>query len=391
MASRYAVIAVGFNRPEGLQRLLASLEAAYYDEEVDLIVSIDYTDNAESNRAAKAFDWTHGRKTIRSFPERQGLRKHILSCGVYLDVYEAVAVFEDDLIASPAFFNYMKQSADYYQDNDDIAGISLYSHRLNPVTYLPFEPEHSGKDVYLIQYAPSWGQVWMRRQWKAFMEWYRVNEDCSFEGAHIPPMLKNWQHSWLKYHIKYSIECNKYFVYPYAALSTCFNDPGEHSISGIDYFQVPLMPGIHKEYSFGSLDELAVYDAFFERKGLGQYLNIPESDLCTDLYGARNNAEGKRYWLTRIAGPYRIMSSYALDIRPHEANIRYGMKGNDLFLYDTSVQAEAPVVRRREYNYKTISYYYNISISWKLLLDFLETKIGARLRRLVNKRKKQKG
>ena len=386
--SRYAVIAVGYNRPAGLQRLLASLEAAWYDEETDLIISIDYSGSSEAEDAAASFTWTHGGKTIRTFPKHQGLRNHILSCGAFLDRYEAVAVFEDDLLASPGFFSYMKQSVDYYQDNDDIAGISLYSHHLNQSVYLPFEPEHSGKDVYLIQYAPSWGQVWMRRQWQAFMDWYEENKDCSFEGVNIPPMLKNWQHSWLKYHIKYSIDCDKYFVYPYTSLSTCYNDVGEHSIARIEYFQVPLMSGAHRQYSFGNPDELYAYDAFFEKKGLHEFLNVPEKDLCTDIYGARNNGEGQRFWLTRSAQPYRVVSSYALELHPHEANIRFSNEGNDIFLYDTAVQAEAPIVKKRDYNYKTISYYYNISSSWKLLADFLETKIGMRIKRLLNRWKK---
>ena len=44
---------------------------------------------------------------------------------------EKYAVLEDDIVVSPGYYQYMKQAVEYYKDNADIAGISLYSHKMN--------------------------------------------------------------------------------------------------------------------------------------------------------------------------------------------------------------------------------------------------------------------
>ena len=66
----------------------------------------------------------------------------------------------------------------------------------------------------------------------------------------IPEYLNGWpESSWLKYHTRYCIETDRYFVYPYVSLSTNFSDAGEHADVTVNDHQVELM--INKEkYSF---------------------------------------------------------------------------------------------------------------------------------------------
>ena len=100
--SKYAVVVVGYNRVGGMLRLLESLEKAQYGEDkLTLIISLDNCGKSGPEEAAKSFVWSHGEKIVRTFPKRQGLRKHILSCGEYLKEYDAIAVLEDDLLVSP--------------------------------------------------------------------------------------------------------------------------------------------------------------------------------------------------------------------------------------------------------------------------------------------------
>lgn len=376
--SRYALIAIGYNRVPGMMRLLDSLSNAVYDEPVDLIISLDTCGSSSVEEAVSDFEWTHGKKIIRTFPERQGLRRHVLSCGDYLNEYEAVAVFEDDIVAASGFFSYMKQCAEYYADCENIAGISLYSHRINVNNNLPFDPQQGTDDVYFMQFAQSWGQVWLKKQWFAFAQWYAAHCDEPVESPDIPSFVSHWsQNSWLKYHIKYCISENKYFVYPYKSLSTCFSDIGQHCKAETDYFQVALMSGVQNNYRLCRADDANAirYDAFYEREGLEMALGLPSGSLCTDIYGTKGNRESRRYWLTRANAGFKVIASYALHMRPHESNVTGGILGEDIFLYDTQQDAVAGKSSRAEQNSRTISYYYNIAVSTKKVIDHLLMKV----------------
>lgn len=376
-----AVVVVGYNRIPGMIRLLESLEAAHYgNDKVDLIVSLDNCGSDSVEKAARAFQWSHGEKIVRTFLERQGLRKHILACGDYLRQYEAIAVFEDDLVVSPAYYEYMKQTVQFYKENDDIAGISLFSHKINVNTYLPFTPDAGINDVFYLQFAQSWGQIWLREQWFKFKEWYEQNEEIILQADNVPEFVSNWpKTSWLKYHIKYCIENNKYFVYPYISLTTCFSDAGEHSKETNTTFQVPMQTALGKVYALSDkMEELVRYDAFFERQGLSKYLGVPEKDLMVDLYGTKKIGRN-RYLLTRKMLPYRVCRSYALCMRPHEHNVMLPVKGDDIFLYDTEVRSEAKKGKGMEAI--TVSYYYNLTANWRMLISYIGEKIGKKIRK----------
>ena len=379
--SKFAAVVIGYNRIPGMLRLLESLENADYgDDELTLIISLDNCGSSEPEEAANAFVWSHGKKIVRTFPERQGLRNHILSCGEFLNEYDAIAVLEDDIIVSPGYYQYMKQAVECYKENIDIAGISLYSHKMNVNIDLPFVPEPDGYDVFFMQFAQSWGQIWMKEQWFAFRDWYYAHAEEPIEADNVPAFVANWpKTSWLKYHIKYCIAENKYFVYPYQALTTCFSDAGEHFKETNTVYQIPLVRKAVKSYQFCEQIKAGVcYDAFFERQGLGKYLGIEEQELCTDIYGIKENKEGKRYWLTREAKNYQILKKFDLCMSPHECNVIYGIEGECIFLYDTFVE-KAVSKNIKNKNYLTVSYYYNLNARWKLLQDYFVTKIKRKL------------
>ncbi|MGM9679880.1 MAG: hypothetical protein ACI3XR_00075 [Eubacteriales bacterium] len=378
--SKLAIVVIGYNRIPGMLRLLDSLERAEYDgDRPTLIVSLDHCGDDSVVNAANAFQWTHGEKRIRTFPERQGLRKHILACGDFLEEFDAIAVLEDDLVVSPAYYGYMKQAVDYYRDSDRIAGISLYSHKINVNANAPFVPQPCASDVFFLKFAQSWGQIWLKKQWFEFKDWYGENKDLPIEADNVPAFVSGWpKSSWLKYHIKYCIDRDKYFVYPYHSLSTCFSDVGEHCKEANARFQVPMMTEPGKNYLFTPLDKNAVvYDAFFEREHLGEVLRIADEDLCTDLYGTKGNKEGKRYWLSVESLPYKAVSSYALEMRPHECNVINSVAGNTVFLYDT--WEKGSVKKNRNLNYESVDYYFNITVGWRKLLDYIVYKVKRRI------------
>ena len=81
-SSTPTIVVVTYNRPYSLKRILWSLSQAYYDDqEVRLIISIDYSGDSEIEELSEAFHWKFGPKEIRTNRENLGLRNHILKCG----------------------------------------------------------------------------------------------------------------------------------------------------------------------------------------------------------------------------------------------------------------------------------------------------------------------
>ena len=384
MNNKYALIVIGYNRIPGMLRLLRSLNAAdYLGDKVTLIISLDNCGGDEVKKAAEAFHWNHGDKRIRTFSERQGLRKHILSCGAFLSEFEAIAVFEDDLYVAPGFYNYMKQTVELYKSNADVAGISLYSHKTNTNIQMPFVAQPSQYDVFFMQFAQSWGQVWMKEQWLAFQYWYESNHGEDLSAGNFPDCVANWpESSWLKYHIKYCVETSKYFVYPYDSLTTCFSDAGEHSKETNTVFQVPIIQGTNRCYKLPSTVDLGIrYNVFYERDLTGLKIKgIPANEITMDLYGSIKSHD-RRYLLTSRQLPYKVVESYGRILKPHEANVLFDIEGDDFYLYDT--QSRNIKKNHEDKAASEVSYYFNITATWKSLLKYV-------IARIKRKRKNKK-
>ena len=387
----YAIVAIGYNRPVSMKRLLVSLENAYYaDDEVDLIISIDNSGADCVEQCAAEFIWTHGRKIIKTYEERQGLRKHILNCGDYLNDYRAIAVFEDDVIPSESFYQYMKHAVPFYEDDDNIAGISLYNHLWNVNVNMPFQPAYGGSDIYFMQFAQSWGQIWMKKQWQEFINWYKTHDEEFGKQDNIPDFVTGWpKTSWLKYHIKYCIENNKYFVYPYKSLSTCFSDVGEHCSDKDTHLQVPMLCNITTDFRFSKLNDKdsIVYDAFFERVlSEGELIEgVKAKDVCFDIYGSKTSFDGKKYLLSRKIMPYKVIRTYGLELRPHEENVIKNIEGEDIFLYSLNeVNKEMMNTNIKVNKILWLRYTFRIygktAVLCKLIADTIKRRLKSKLR-----------
>lgn len=335
----FAIVIVCYNRILGIQRLLKQLEKVDYDgrKDITLIFSIDNSGSDIVENFAKNYNWIHGKKRIRTFSKRQGLKNHILQCGDFTYEYDIISVLEDDIFVSDSFYHYAYQSAEFYWDNDKIAGISLYGFQKNWLNWLyRFEPQKKQYDAYFLKIAQSWGQVWTRRKWSLFKEWLMNNKSFK-DDATLPQNLFTWsEKSWLKFHDRYCIETSRYFVYPYVSLSTNYSDPGEHATYSITDHQVELQYE-KKEYSFPIFDEEAIiYDEFMERELLGKYLGIDEKELCVSLWGTKQKELYKRYLLTTKSLPYLVIKEFSLSLRPIELSVILNIPGEGIYLYDTS-------------------------------------------------------
>lgn len=353
-----AIICVAYNRADSLQRLLTSLEQACYPETATLIISIDKSNTDAVEKMAEDYHWPHGDLRIAKHDKNLGLRQHMLSLGKYFDEFDALIVLEDDVTVATSFYYFACACVEKYFGNEDIAGISLYSFSTNYHTYLPFSPAKSQYDVYLMNCAQSWGEVWMKPQWEKFIKWYECHSD-NFNLEYLPQSLNQWpKSSWLKYHTRYCIEENKYFVYPYASMSTNNVDPGENYHGPIDtIFQASLLASLQTNFRLPDANKAEIrYDGFFQPKFLGRHLGIAEGDeLCVDLFSDKPACLYRHYLLSNRSLPYKVIKSFALHLRPIEMNIITQREGNEIWLYDTTVSAPAPKATAR---YLAYAYFY---------------------------------
>ncbi|GAY76206.1 hypothetical protein NBRC111894_1760 [Sporolactobacillus inulinus] len=98
--------------------------------------------------------------------------------------------------------------------------------------------------------------------------------------------------------------------------------------------------------------------------GLERYLNFKPEDLCVDIYGQKplNN---RKYLLTTKIYDYKVIKSFALEMRPQEANIINNIIGNSIFLYNTAIKNNNRhfyfnKTRNFIYYYKLQSHFFNI-------------------------------
>lgn len=357
---RIAIATIAYNRIDSIKRLLTSLTNAYYNNEnVTLIISIDKSDTDIVEKYADSFVWQHGEKRVIKHSKNLGLRKHVLSIGGYLEEYDAVIVLEDDLIVSPNFYLFAKSAVEHYYNNDSIAGISLYSFAVNYQNHQPFYPLKNEYDVFFMNCAQSWGQVWMRAQWHNFKKWYERHNDEFEYSPNLPKTICNWpKSSWLKYHTRYCIEENKYFVYPYQSYTSNCGDAGTHaSFSNVTY-QTCFNYGKWLPLKLPNLEEGVQYDGFFENKNLPQIIGFNVDNICIDLYGEKKKLNN-RYLLTTKKYDYLIIRSFGLIYKPIELNVIYNSIGTDIFLYDTSAICKNII---KNSNRKLFNYYHGWDI-----------------------------
>lgn len=365
-----AIVAVGYNRPHDLLRLLNSVNNASYDtDDVTLIISLDKATNEKDVVSiAEKFEWKHGEKIIRTFPERQGLRKHVIQCGDLSEKYGAVIILEDDLLVSPNFYRYTQQALAFYKNDPKIVGISLYTHEWNGYARKNFSPLVDEYDAFLGQIGVSWGQCWTESSWKGFKTWYLEHEDKLEENFDIPYIINKWSdHSWGKYFTHYIVEKDLYYVFARTALSTNYADAGQHVQISDNIYQVKLLQSDKKNYLFPKFEDALRYDIFFENMQIAKYLPdfVQKEEVCIDLAGLERHKYKQRYLLSTRCLPYKVIKTYGLQLRPIEMNVIYDIPGDEIYLYDLKETTKTPQDTRfkifryeiRGFSSKEIGYY----------------------------------
>ena len=383
-----AIVVVTYNRPDSLMRLLGSLSKARYPDGVPLVISIDGGDNRQKKvvKIAEEFPWPHGKKEVICHEKNLGLRKHILSCGDLTERYDSVIVLEDDTYVSPVFYLYAMQTVRFYGARPEIGGISLYAPHLNPTTHLIFEPLFDESDVYFIQWASSWGQIWTSLQWRKFRQWYAQNSGPIADDACIPDDAISWPDtSWKKYYIKYLVETDRFFVYPRDSLSTSFQDAGLHQYNATIALQAQLQC-FKEDYRLQHLEHsCCVYDAWHNL--LPDRLNrfVPELkkyEYVVDLSG--------HHPLKKIQTPYLLtcrpadnpIMQFGKKLRPVEMNVLEMLPGNGIALCrKTDAQERVEIIK---VNGACLYSELRVTFLLRLLLPRICAGVKRRLHRLIS-------
>jgi len=325
-----AIVIVAYNRPEPLKRLLDSVSKGIYpDESIDLIISIDKSDNENIEKIAHEFVWSFGQKTIIQHESRLGLKKHILSCGDLTYQYENIILLEDDLVVSPAFYLFAKKVIGISDQKKQICGYALYSPTFNEVSFINFQPLNAGSDYFLMKVPCSWGQIWTREQWHDFKLFYVENN--SIEDI-LPPTIASWpsEKSWKKYFYSYMIKNNKYFLYPYLAFSTTLGDPGEN----LGFFNSSIIAPLTLSNNldeFGKNEKDVIYfDEYFEIETHSLKKLAPqlaEYDFTVDIYGSKNLKNFNCTYAISLKTTSKAILSYDFHYYPFELNLIYNCVG----------------------------------------------------------------
>ncbi len=330
-----AIVVVAYNRPECLHRLLSCLLKAHYHQvSVQLVISVDFSEDNAVINLANQFHWPFGEKEVILHKEHLGLKNHVIACGDLSIKYGSIILLEDDLVVSTWFYDFASQALSYYESETQIAGISLYNYAINENNFEGFKAIDDNSDVYFMQVAASWGQVWHSKQWQAFKTWLIKNPEAP-KSIVLPQYLTLWsKHSWKRDFIHYLIYSNSYFVYPRLSFTTNSGVQGTNQ-SGSAIFNVPIQ--LHETtFVFTSFQQSTVrYDAWFEPEAKClQLLNtdLQNYDFAVDLLGTKNSeAINKPFVLTRRPVNHPILQ-FSKALFPLQDNVIANLQGSGLFL-----------------------------------------------------------
>jgi hypothetical protein len=337
------ITVIAYNRPKSLQRILNSISNGVYNSDVvDLAISIDYSGSKDCEYIANSFTWDNGNKRVILHEKNLGLRNHVLSVGNLVKDYDAIIMLEDDIVVSPSFFKYTMCVINHFKNEDEISGFSLYKYRHNENADDYFSIIDEGFDNFFMQVPSSWGQMWTKRQWINFIDWYE-NNDLLDEESLLPINVRRWpETSWKKYFYKYLILKNKYIVYPSVSYSSNIGDIGTHYSNTVNFLNTELSYNYKSEYNFIELrDSINIYDAYFELSPFKEFniYGISFSEIDFDIYNTKIEAKTNKKYTASLAEIEGYKYKVPITLYPILLNLFIDLSiqksENNIYIYET--------------------------------------------------------
>lgn len=231
MSSFAPVVVFAYARKEHLEKALNSLNKSALAKKTELFI---FCDNFKSEKDKQQVEETRkfvdsfsgysnfSKTTIVKADANRGLKDSVVA-GVtsIINEYGRVIVVEDDLEVSPFFLEFMNNSLDFYESNNQIWAISGYTLQMKSLK----KYEH---DVYFAGRGCSWGWATWKDRWstidwsvlsyKSFKHNWKKRKGFSKWGADLPPMLDYQMasniNSWAIIWCYEAFKQNKITVYP---------------------------------------------------------------------------------------------------------------------------------------------------------------------------------
>ncbi|XP_026665082.2 uncharacterized protein LOC103719835 [Phoenix dactylifera] len=265
---RISVNIITQNRASSLQRLLRSLQNAYYlGDEVPLSFNMDGKVDEATLKIVGSLEWAQGPKFIRRRIIQGGLIRAVSESFYPSSDDDFGLLLEDDIEVSPYYYLWIKYALlAYHYDPQvslpELSSISLYTPRLIEVVKerpkwnaTEFFKNSHPNTPYLHQLPCSWGAVFFPKHWREFYAYMnsRFTEDAKQNPVQIPKSRTNgWQASWKKFLIDMMYLRGYVSLYPnfpnQASFSTNHMEPGAHIRAKDNVvkhvkvdFEVPLM------------------------------------------------------------------------------------------------------------------------------------------------------
>jgi len=239
------------DRSRSLSRLLGSLErAAYYGDEVNLVINMEQTADRETRKLVEEFQWKQGSKTVRKRIIQGGLLPAVVESWYPSSAHDSYGVLlEDDVEVSGYFYGWLKFALLWYRYSGraagSIYGISLYQPQhseLRPEGRRPFNAPglltalgvEPSTMPYGSQVPCSWGALFFPETWVAFERYLTFRLANKLPGLRLdqpvipsPIRSNRWPKSWKKYLIEWVYLRGQVMIYPnyHQLLSPAPSDP----------------------------------------------------------------------------------------------------------------------------------------------------------------------
>ncbi|XP_038972326.1 uncharacterized protein LOC103708423 isoform X2 [Phoenix dactylifera] len=245
---RVSVNIITQNRASSLQRLLRSLENAYYlGDEIPLNFNMDSKVDEETLKVVGSFEWKQGPTLTRRRIIQGGLIRAVSESWYPSSDNDFGLLLEDDIEVSPYYYLWIKYALlAYHYDPQvslpELSSISLYTPRLVEVVKerprwnaTGFFKKIHPNTPYLHQLPCSWGAVFFPKHWREFYAYMgsRFTVDAKQNPVQIPRSRTNgWQASWKKFLIDMMYLRGYVSLYPnfpgQMSFSTNHMEPGAH-------------------------------------------------------------------------------------------------------------------------------------------------------------------
>jgi hypothetical protein len=333
-----AIVVIAYNRPQALERLLASLSRANYSNagDVPLVISIDRAADGASQavaRSARAFAWPHGPKSVIEREQHLGLVAHFRACGRLAVEFGGAVLLEDDLGVAAPFYQFATAALERYESEPRVAGICLYGLSFNGFTHEPFLPLDDGSDTFLLQLPYTQGLAFTAQQWRRFEDRSNNHEVEAHPRLH-PSFLRFGPDEWFPLFARFLATEDLFMCFPRVSLTVGWGDAGTHFAGSSPWFQTPVQL-TDKPYRFTELGGAANYDSFYEiLPGSLRSLapGISSLDYDIDLNATKRPMNLQHDHVLTSRPVRRALRQFGLQMYPPELNLIESAPGDAISL-----------------------------------------------------------